>query len=257
MSLAIKGLTLSYGNVRVLHELSFHFQDAEICAIIGPNGSGKSSLLRCINRLVIPQDGCVLLNGTLVSDLSSREIAQQFGYVPQNFQDTFPATVMETILMGRRPYASWRSGRNDIMKASEVMRLLHLEHFALRYHSELSGGQRQKVMIARAFAQDCSVLLFDEPTSQLDIRHQLEIMDLVTDTVRSKKILAIIVIHDLNLAARYADRILMLSNGNIFAYGTPKNVLTKENIQHVYGVESLVMHDGDVPCITPKCRIIF
>jgi len=255
VSLSVQGLTLSYGTVQVLCDLSFTFNDAEICAIIGPNGSGKSSFIRCLNRLVTPQSGHILLNGKRVFELSSREIAQLFGYVPQNFEDRFPATVMETILMGRRPYASSRCGQKDLKKAAEIMRLMHLESFALRYHSELSGGQRQKVMIARAFAQESSVLLFDEPTSQLDIRHQLEIMDLVTETVRTKKILAIIVIHDLNLAARYADRILMLSNGRIFAYGAPKDVLTKENIKQVYGVDSFIMHDGEVPCITPKCRI--
>jgi iron complex transport system ATP-binding protein len=187
--------------------------------------------------------------------MHAREVAQHFGYVPQNYQDTFPATVMDTILMGRKPYASWRFGREDIMKVLAVMRQLHLEEFALRSHSELSGGQRQKVMIARAFAQESQILLFDEPTSQLDIRHQLEIMDLVQETVQARKILAIIVVHDLNLASRYADRILMLREGRIVATGTPAEVLTEETIRMVYGVESLVMHDGQVPCVVPKRRL--
>lgn len=255
MTLSFHGISLSYGTNQVLHDLSFEFQDAEIVAIVGPNGSGKSSLVRCLNKLVTPQSGEVIVGGEKVYGMHSREVAKIFGYVPQNFQDTFPATVIDTILMGRKPYATWRSGKSDIMKVTEVMKLLHLEQFALRYHSELSGGQRQKVMIARAFAQESKVLLFDEPTSQLDIKHQLEIMDLVKETVRMKKILAILVVHDLNLASRYADRIIMLKDGRIHAVGDPKNVLTEDNIRAVYDVDSLIMHDGEVPCVVPKKRL--
>ena len=255
MTLSFHGIKLSYGTVPVLHDISFDFEDAEVVAIVGPNGSGKSSLVRCLNNLVRPQQGDVLLGDRNVYQMDPREIAQNFGYVPQNFMDTFPATVIDTILMGRKPYATWRSGKEDILKVTEVMKLMQLEEFALRYHSQLSGGQRQKVMIARAFAQESRVLLFDEPTSQLDIRHQLEIIDLVRDTVRSKKILAILVVHDLNLASRYADRIIMLRKGEIFAVGKPNEVLTRENIREVYDVESLVMHDGSVPCVVPKKRV--
>lgn len=255
MTLSFHGISLSYGTNQVLYDLSFEFQDAEIVAIVGPNGSGKSSLVRCLNKLVTPQSGEVIVGGEKVYGMHAREVAKIFGYVPQNFQDTFPATVIDTILMGRKPYATWRSGKSDIMKVTEVMKLLHLEQFALRYHSELSGGQRQKVMIARAFAQESKVLLFDEPTSQLDIKHQLEIMDLVKETVRMKKILAILVVHDLNLASRYADRIIMLKDGRIHAVGDPKNVLTEDNIRAVYDVDSLIMHDGEVPCVVPKKRL--
>lgn len=255
MTLSFEGISLSYGTVPVLHDLSFKFENAEIVAVVGPNGSGKSSLVKCLNQLVKPQKGSVHLDGQCINELHPREIAKKFGYVPQNFMDTFPATVMDTILMGRKPYSNWRSGKEDIVKVAEVMRMLNLEPFALRYHSELSGGQRQKVMIARAFAQESKVLLFDEPTSQLDIKHQLEIMDLVKETVRMKKILAILVVHDLNLASRYADRIIMMRDGRIQAVGDPKDVLTEENIKAVYDVQSLVMHDGGIPCVVPKKRI--
>jgi len=256
VTLSFHGINLSYGTVPVLHDLSFEFQDAEIVAIVGPNGSGKSSLVRCLNKLVTPQSGEVCIGGENVYQMHAREIAKIFGYVPQNFQDIFPAMVIDTILMGRKPYATWRSSKNDIMKVTEVMKLLHIEEFALRYHSELSGGQRQKVMIARAFAQESKVLLFDEPTSQLDIKHQLEIMDLVKETVRTKKILAILVVHDLNLASRYANRIIMLKDGRIHAVGDPKSVFNEDNIRAVYDVDCLIMHDGEVPCVVAKKQII-
>jgi iron complex transport system ATP-binding protein len=236
----------------VLHDITCEFREGEVVAIVGPNGSGKSSLLKCLNHLAIPHRGTIHLDGNDVLGMHQRDVARNFGYVPQFFQDSFPATVMDTVMMGRRPHATWRSGREDREKVFEVLRLFNLESFALRYHSELSGGQRQQVMIARAFAQESRVFLFDEPTSQLDIRHQLEILDLVRRIVREKQIISIIVVHDLNLAARNADRIMILREGRIHVSGSPREVITTEHIGAVYGVVSLVRHDDDIPYVVPK-----
>jgi iron complex transport system ATP-binding protein len=249
VTLSLQNISLSYGTTEILHDLSFTITKSEIVAIVGPNGSGKTSLLRCINRLIVPQKGRILLNNINIFEMKQREIARNFSYVPQNFQAPFPTKVFETILMGRRPYAGWRPTQNDIKKVAEIMKLVKIEKFALKSQFELSGGEYQKVLVACAFVQESSVILLDEPTSQLDIMHQLEIMDILKEIVMKREMLSIVVMHDLNLAARYADRIIMLHNGGIFAVGSPKEVLTAKNILSVYGVNSIIMHDGDIPCI--------
>jgi len=145
------------------------------------------------------------------------EIAKEMGYVPQTTARVFPATVFDTVLMGRRPHLGWKSSEEDIDKVLEVLELLGIMEFSMRDFNEISGGQQQKVLIARALAQEADVLLLDEPTSNLDIRHQLEVMDIMKGIVKKKGISAIVAIHDLNLASRYTDRLLMMNGGRIFA----------------------------------------
>lgn len=179
------------------------------------------------------------------------EIARKMGYVPQSTARVFPASVIDTVLMGRRPHLGWKSSERDLDKVLEILELLGIVEFAMRDFNEISGGQQQKVLIARAIAQEAGVLLLDEPTSNLDIRHQLEVMEIMTDIVRKSEISAVMAIHDLNLASRYTDRILMMNGGKIFAAGEPTSVLTVENIKRVYGVEVLVKSDEERPYIIP------
>lgn len=252
MKLSIDGVTLSYASVPVLHGISMEFCEPGVVGIIGPNGAGKSTLLRCINNVLIPKSGRVCLDGQKTHDMDAVEIARNFGYVPQEYPITFQATVFDTILMGRRPFSSWRVSRNDVEIAAGAIKMLNLEQVALRYHSELSGGQQQRVMIARALAQQSRVLLLDEPTSKLDIRHQLEVMDIIRTLVDERGLLSILVIHDLNLASRYADQLIMLKEGEIYAAGGPVSVLTQENIRAVYGVEAAVVLEDNLPHIIPK-----
>ncbi|AKB35763.1 Vitamin B12 ABC transporter, ATPase component BtuD [Methanosarcina siciliae C2J] len=252
MRLSIDGVTLSYASVPVLHGISMEFCKPGVIGIIGPNGAGKSTLLRCINDVLTPKSGTVCLDGKKTRDMDAVEVARNFGYVPQEFPITFQATVFDTVLMGRRPFSSWRVSRDDVEITGAALKLLNLEQVALRSHSELSGGQQQRVLIARALAQQSRVLLLDEPTSKLDIRHQLEVMDIIRTLVDERGLLSILVIHDLNLASRYSDRLIMLKEGKIYAAGAPASVLTKENIRAVYGVEAAVVLEDNLPHIIPK-----
>lgn len=224
---------------------------SEVVGVVGPNGAGKSTLIRCIDRILTPRRGSVLLDGTDISKMTRMEIAKEMGYVPQTTTRVFPATVFDTVLMGRRPHLGWKSSEEDVDKVLEVLELLGIMEFAMRDFNEISGGQQQKVLIARALAQEADILLLDEPTSNLDIRHQLEVMDIMKGIVRNKGISAIVAIHDLNLASRYTDKLLMMNAGRIFAAGNPESVLTVENIRRAYGVEALVKSDGKRPYIIP------
>ena len=251
MKLKIKDVEFGYSNMPVLQNVNIELAESEILGVVGPNGAGKSTLLRCIDRILIPQKGCIMLDGRDIREISRMELARKIGYVPQDGSQIFPATVFDTVLMGRRPHLGWRSSERDTEKVLETLKMLNIEDLAMRDVNELSGGQQQKVFIARALTQEPELLLLDEPTSNLDIRHQLEVMEIVKRVVRERGISAIMAIHDLNLASRYADRIIMMNGGRVYAEGEPSSVLNAENIRHVYGVEAeLSSHDGR-PYIVP------
>lgn len=251
MRLRVRDVEFSYASIPVIKDICLEVAESEILGIVGPNGAGKSTLIRCIDRILAPQKGTVLLDGKDIKKLTRMEIARKMGYVPQSASQIFSTTVFDTVLMGRRPHLSWRSNEKDIEKVLEVLQMLKIEDLAMRDINELSGGQKQKVFIARALAQEPDVLLLDEPTSNLDIKHQLEVMEIIKNIVRDKGISAVIAIHDLNLAARYSDRIVMMDNGRIFAAGNPSSVLTQDNIKLVYGVEVIVSNHNGTPYIIP------
>lgn len=235
----------------VLDNVCIKLAPSKILSIVGPNGSGKSTLLRCIDRILKPQRGSILLDRKEIMKMGRAEIAKKIGYVQQSASRGFPTSVFDTVLMGRRPHLNWRSGEEDEEKIWEVLRLLEIEDLALKYFGELSGGQQQKVLIARVLAQEAEVILLDEPTSNLDIRRQFEVMDIIRSLVKRKLLSAIIAIHDLNLASRYSDRIIMMKRGKIVSAGDPSSVLTAENIASVYGVETVVRKQSGTPYIIP------
>ncbi|WP_457548598.1 ABC transporter ATP-binding protein [Archaeoglobus sp.] len=237
MKIRIRGLEFSYNSIPALKKVTIDIHESEMVAIVGPNGSGKSTLLKCIDRILKPKKGVILINGKDIKDFNRIEIARTIGYVPQSVKQFFPATVFEVVLMGRRPYLGWRCSRKDIEKVFDVLKTLNIENISMRDFNELSGGQQQKVLIARALAQEPEILLLDEPTANLDIKHQLEVMEIIRRIVRKNGITAIVAIHDLNLASRYADRIVMMKDGKVFAAGTPEDVLTSANIESVYDVK--------------------
>ena len=251
MRLQIKDLSFSYGSTQILKDISMELGSSDVLGIVGPNGAGKSTLLRCIDRILVPQNGTLLLDGREMKQMSSMEIAKKIGYVPQSIANTFPATVFDTVLMGRRPHLGWRSSEEDIDTVLEVLTMLKIKYLAMRDFNEISGGQQQKVLIARALAQDAEILLLDEPTSNLDIRHQLEVMEILTKLVKKRGLSVMMAIHDLNLASRYSDRIIMLNGGSVRDTGDPASVLTAENIRSVYGVAVIVKHEADKPYIIP------
>ena len=217
---------------------------------MGPNGCGKTTLIKCICGILRPE-GTILLGEDDVALMSRREVARYIGYVPQSTTSVLSTTVFDTILMGRKPHMGWRVQDEDIDRVVEVMKLLSIQEFALRDFSELSGGQRQRVLIARALAQEPEVLLLDEPTSNLDIKHQLEVMETIHTLVKRTGISALMAIHDLNLAARFSDTLVMLKDGKVHAKGDPFSLLTRDNIKTIFGVEAVVMRDLDRPYVVP------
>jgi len=249
--LKVKNVEFSYASVPILKDICIELAASEMLGVVGPNGAGKSTLLRCIDRILKPQRGSILLDEREIKKMSMIELAKKLGYIPQSTFQVFPATVFDTVLLGRRPHVGWRSGEKDRKKVLKALQMLNIEKFAMRDINELSGGQQQKVFIARALTQEPDVLLFDEPTSNLDIKHQLEVMEIIKSIVREKEISAIMAIHDLNLASRYADRIIMMNGGEIFSAGDSVSVLTPESIKCVYGVEAEVNHIHGRPYIVP------
>ena len=243
-------VSFDYGKHPALSDIELSFSSSGIISIVGPNGSGKSTLLKCINMILRPK-GEILFNKKKIHDMPISEIARTFGYVPQDFSSAFPVTVFDMILLGRRPYLGWSPSEHDIEVVSENISRLGLNDFALRNVNELSGGERQKVLIATALSQEPRVLLLDEPTSNLDIKHQLEVMKHVQSIVRNKDILALMAIHDLNLASQYSDNIVMLSDGKVFAQGKPQEILTKENIRAIYHVNVAIHKHGEIQHIVP------
>ena len=238
MKIEIADLEFSYDSIPVLKNLNFRIDDGETVAIIGPNASGKTTLLKCINGILKPNKGSIVIDGDKLNKMKRNDIAKKMGHVPQAGGGKFPTTVFDTVLMGRRPSGGWKPGEKDLRKASEVIGKLDLRDIAMRDIGEISGGQHQKVLIARALAQDPEILLLDEPTSSLDLRHQLEVLNIIKEQMRNG-ISTVMAIHDLNLAVRFSDKILMLNEGKIFAAGG-KEILTPDSIESVYGVKASV-----------------
>lgn len=243
MKLVVNGVSFSYKSVHALKDVRFELARGEVLSLIGPNGSGKSTLLKCIDGIVKPHCGAVYIDGRKTDSMNAKEISRVMGYVPQNpsgSSSSFPFTVFDIVLAGRKPYISWSISEKDVEIVAEILKLLEIEELATRHFNELSGGEQQKVIIARALAQQPQILLLDEPTSNLDIRHQLEVLDLIRNLSKSMKLSVVMAMHDLNLASRYSDKILMMKKGCIFAAGSPETVITEDNIMSVYGVRAHV-----------------
>ena len=252
MKLVINKLSFNYNGFPALKDVELEMGLGEVLSIVGPNGSGKTTLIKCINRILKTKHNTVLIDGKDTGKIGLRELSKMMGYVPQNSTNTFPFTVFDIVLMGRRPYIHWSLSERDKEIVAEILRFLGIGKLAMRHFDELSGGEQQKVVIARALAQQPQILLLDEPTSNLDIKHQLEILCILRGLAQSKHCSVIVAMHDLNLASRFSDRMLILKQGRIFAVGTPASVLTEENIESVYGVKSRVTNSVlDRPQVTP------
>ncbi|MEN6351187.1 MAG: ABC transporter ATP-binding protein [Syntrophomonas sp.] len=249
MMLTIKDLDYSYPGRTVLQDIEFQVRESECLAILGTNGVGKTTLLKCINRILKPQKGVVLVENVEVFKLSRLDLAKRIGYVSQR-QETPRHTVFDTVLLGRKPYIKWDVSARDLEITNQVLSLLELGDYALRYLDELSGGELQKVIIARALAQEPEVLLFDEPTSSLDLKNQFEVLKIIQKVVKSKRVAAVVTMHDLNLAIRFADKFLLLKEGAIFKAGGLE-VITSENIESVYSVPVSVEQFGSIPVVLP------
>jgi iron complex transport system ATP-binding protein len=249
--LDVRNLSFSYLNGFSLQGINLKVGKGEMVALLGPNGSGKSTLLRLAAGVLQPNEGEVLLNGTSLRKLSRKEVAQSVAVVPQYFNLPFAFTVAEVVMLGRTPFVKVLSGESeyDHRIARQAMEQTDIERFSGRTFNELSGGERQKAILAMALAQQPKLLLLDEPTAHLDIKHQVEILGLVRSLNREQSVTVVGAMHDLNLAALYFDRLVMLKEGAIFAEGSPSQVLTEEIIAEVYGASVYIgRHPGsDVP----------
>ena len=249
----VKNLSFAYGKREKLRDVSFKAESGEIVGILGNNGAGKSTLVTCLNHILKPKSGKIILNGKDAETLSKRELAQYISYVAQKNEQT-QTTVFDSVLLGRKPYIKWSIGQEDIAVCDEIIERVGLSEMKLRALDELSGGELQKVMLARALVQQPKVMLLDEPTSNLDPKNQYEMMKLVRQVADEKNITVLVVIHDLSLAMRFCDKFLLMKDGKVFIYGD-KSVLTDENIFPVYGmhayieklhgVDVVIMHEGD------------
>ncbi|MBN2141177.1 MAG: ABC transporter ATP-binding protein [Desulfovibrionaceae bacterium] len=237
MSLTVRGIEFGRGAQSVLSGVGLTAEPGEVVGVLGPNGVGKTTLLKCILRILRPRSGSVSVDGQDMASLTPRQRAKRLAYVPQGAPARFPLSVFEFALMGRRPHLRWRPSAKDAEVVAETLARLGLEDLAGRDFESLSGGQKQKVLLARAFAQQARYLLLDEPTSNLDVNHQLEIMGLLRRAVAADDMGAVIAIHDLNLAARFADRVVLLFQGAVFSDGEPAEVLSEENVRAVFGVQ--------------------
>ena len=247
----VRDLHYSYSRspVRILDGVSFQLEEGCFMAVLGKNGAGKSTLIRCLDGILKPQEGSVLLDGTDISRLHRREAAKQIAYVPQSAgEEEF--SVFDAVLLGRRPYIRWDASARDREIVMETLQSLELEPLQLRPLRELSGGELQKVIIARALVQEPKVLLLDEPTSNLDPLNQHEVMRLLQQLVKERKISAISVMHDLNLAARWCDCFLFLKNGKVFSCGGAET-LTGVAIEAVYGLKAERIQHKGVPVMIP------
>jgi iron complex transport system ATP-binding protein len=247
MNLSVENLQFHYPGVPVLRNISFNVPAGDFLSLLGPNGSGKSTLLRLLDRILLPQSGSITLEGRALSTYSRRDLARTIAYVPQDTLWVFPYTVLEVVLMGRSPHVG-RSGfenQQDLDIAWAMMRLTDIEHLADKLITAISGGERQRVLIARALSQQPEILLLDEPNAHLDINHQVEIFQILQEQNEQHHLTIISVSHDLNLAAAFSKRALLLGepgNGGstIFAIGQPHEVLTESTIEQVYKTRVLV-----------------
>ncbi len=247
--LEVGGMSFRYPSLDVIDNVSFSVESGKCVAILGMNGVGKSTMLKCINRILNMSEGAVMFGDKSLEDLSSNDLAKEVSYVTQ--KAIFPnTTVFDTVLLGRKPYIVWDSTKSDHEKVKAVLRELSLENYALRNVNYMSGGEAQKVAIARAIVQETNLMLLDEPTSNLDLKNQLEVVNIIRNVVKERNVAAIVTMHDINLALRFADEFIMLKDRKIHAIGGPESV-TPESIKEVYGVDVRIEEIGGHTVVVP------
>jgi len=251
MSLKIEAqdLGVSYGDNLIWEHINLTIDQPGLISILGPNGVGKSTFMYTINKILEPTSGRVLLDGKDVMELSYKDIAKKVAYVPQASGETFAMTVMDTVLMGRYPHSGYAVTQEDLEIAADSLQKMHMGQFAMRNFNELSAGQHQRVMIARGLAQMPELLMLDEPTSNLDIYHQLYTMKLLHDLAHERNMTVLVICHDLNVAAKFSDRVIMFCKGRVHSDGPVKEILTAETIRDVYGVTSDIIEVDEHPYV--------
>lgn len=257
-ALSASEVSVGYGERSVIEKLSVDIKRGAVTSIVGPNGCGKSTLLRAMARLLNPSHGEIVLDGKSIHDIPTRKLATKLGLLPQTPIAPDGIVVADLVGRGRTPHQGvlgrWIQQDYDIV--AESLETTGISDLAERSIDEISGGQRQRVWIAMALAQRTDTLLLDEPTTYLDVKHQLDVLDLLTELNRDRGTTIVMVLHDLNLAARYSDELVAVSRGKVFAHGHPREVITKENVKSVFGIDSVIINDpvSDHPAVMPIGR---
>lgn len=238
-SVKISNLNCILSDNKVLEDINLDFEKGKFYSIVGPNGSGKTTLLKNILKLIETEKNTVYINENELTQLKPNELSKLVSYVPQNTNIEFDFSVMDIVMMGRNPYLKkfQAESREDYHIAEEAMKITNICSLKHRGINTLSGGERQRVIIARALTQKADIMLLDEPISQLDIHHQINLMNILKQLVESMNITVITVIHDLNFATEYSDFLIFLNAGKVFKYGEPQKVITKENLYKVYNMD--------------------
>ena len=249
MILTANDLTFAYKNQKTLQKICFDVHPEETTVILGPNGVGKTTLLKCLNRILTPRKGDVRVKGNSIHGMGVKEISRKIAYVAQT-SDAARVTAFDAILMGRKPHMGMRPRRSDLEKVDAVINHLNLSGLSLKTLDKMSGGERQKVCIARALAQETDILLMDEPTASLDLKNQTRILGLIRHIVKDHHMAAIMTMHDLNTALRYADRYVFLKDKTVYSTGKIQDI-TPEMIDHVYGVRVEIIHHKGFPLVIP------
>ncbi|MEN8905193.1 MAG: ABC transporter ATP-binding protein [Clostridiales bacterium] len=249
MTLSVEDLEFKYPSRSVIKNINFSISKGDFLAVLGINGAGKSTLLKCINRILKPHKGVVYIKGNEAANLNRRELAKRIGYVAQR-NENIKTTVFDAVLLGRKPHIQWEVSQNDLEIVNDSLEALDLNEYALRYLNELSGGEQQKVVIARALAQKPELLMLDEPTSSLDLKNQLEVAKIIKKVVKEKQMAAVVTMHDLNLAIRFADKFMLIKDGEIYALGGIE-VMIPENIENVYSVPVKIKKIDDIHVVIP------
>ena len=249
--LSVENLRVGYERGRlILEDIGLTLDKGRILAVLGPNGAGKTTLLRCINASIRPWQGVVRIEDVDVLRMSLDAVARRLGYVAQR-QKIARLTVFDAVLLGRKPHMRWSPGKQDLSKVGGALEQMELGPLALRHLDEISGGELQKVCIARALVQEPTVLLLDEPTSSLDLKNRLEILRMIRHVAREHEMAAVMTLHDINLGFRFADRFLFLKHGRVFAEAPPDQV-NADTVEAVYGVEVEILRHGGQTVVVPR-----
>ena len=245
MTMSITNLVQGYGNKTVLKDISFDVEQGEMVAILGPNGSGKSTLIKSICRIKQPLGGSITIDGENIMGIDRKVFSKYIGYVPQKFTPSDYMQVFDAVLVGRAPYMEWTYSREDFEMAAKAVEIMGIDDLLEKNIHDLSGGQIQKVIIARAITQDPRYYILDEPTSALDLRNQLNTLRSMRDIIERKDAGVLVALHDINLAMHFTDKVVMLKDGLVYACGKPEDVITEQSIKDIYGVSSEIVDGKD------------
>ncbi|MDR2499689.1 MAG: ABC transporter ATP-binding protein [Treponema sp.] len=244
MALRVSHIQFGYtAKELTVKDISFEAARGALVCVAGPNGCGKTTFIKCVNRILPARAGSVELDGVNLWALPSSRLARHIAYVPQFSGMTLAGSTLETVILGRRPYINWRLSNEDIETAIGILSRLGMASCASKNFSELSGGQKQKALIARALAQNPDIYLLDEPTSALDIKNQFEIMDMMKEITSAENKIAVMVMHDLSLAMRKSDLVLLLNGGSLAAFGPPREVLTRGRVKEVWDMDVRIIDE--------------